>query len=185
MPGTQPIKVLKFCPRCGSGDFPTESERSFKCGECGFHFFINSSTAVAALIFNIKGELLFTRRAIEPHLGKLDLPGGFVDPGESAEEALIRELKEELGIKVEDLNYFASAPNEYIYSGFSVYTLDLAFFAEIESLDGLKPMDDISGYEFIKPENVDFLELPAKSMQYFVKELIKSNDRNKNTDKPA
>jgi len=176
MPGTHPTDVIKFCPKCGSADFQAVTNKSFKCGKCGFHFFVNSSTAVAALIMNDKGELLFTRRAVHPHFGKLDLPGGFVDPLESAEAALARELKEELGIEVSSMDYFASAPNEYVFSGFTVFTLDLAYLVKPVSLSGLKAMDDISGYEFILPEKVDFEELPAKSMQYFVKKLIAENE---------
>ena len=134
---------------------------------------------MAALIFNDAGELLFTRRAIYPHFGKLDLPGGFVDPGEPAEQALARELKEELGMEVEHMEYFASAPNEYVYSGFSVFTLDLAFVVKPKTLNGLKPMDDISGFEFVLPEKVDFADIPAKSMQYFLKEIISRNPHGK------
>ncbi|NQU86532.1 MAG: NUDIX domain-containing protein [Mariniphaga sp.] len=175
MPDSNPINVFKFCPKCGSENFPAISKRSLKCASCGFHYFINSSTAVAGIVINTKGELLLTRRAIQPHFGMLDLPGGFVDPGESAENALIRELKEELGIEVEAMEYFGSAPNEYIYSEFTVFTLDLAYCVKPVSLEGLKPMDDISGFEFVLPEKVDFNELPAISMQYFVRQLINKN----------
>lgn len=172
------MEVIRFCPRCGSPDFPAVSEKSFRCGRCGFHYFINASAAVAAMIFNEKGEMMFTRRAIEPGLGKLDLPGGFVDSHENAEEALCRELREELGIEVESLEYFASAPNEYVFSDFSVFTLDLAFIIKPKTLDGIKAMDDISGFEFIDPQRVDFVELPAPSMQFFVKEYKRRNGRN-------
>jgi len=171
MSTTHPLNVIKFCPKCGSPDFPAVSEKSFKCADCGFHFFVNASAAVAALIFNEKGELLFTRRAVEPDAGKLDLPGGFADFGESAEEALKRELEEELGIEVERIDYFCSFPNEYVFSGFTVFTLDFAFRVKPVSLSSLKAMDDISGFEFIDPGKVGFDELPAKSMQFFVKKL--------------
>jgi ADP-ribose pyrophosphatase YjhB (NUDIX family) len=121
---------------------------------------------------------MFTRRAIEPGLGKLDLPGGFVDSHENAEEALRRELKEELGIEDGSLEYFASAPNEYVFSEFSVFTLDLAFIVKPKTLDGIKAMDDISGFEFIAPKDVDFSELPAPSMQFFVGEYLRRNGKN-------
>lgn len=173
MPETHHSKVIKYCPKCGSSNFPANSERSFKCIGCGFHFFINSAAAVAALIFNAKGEILFTRRAVEPNVGKLDLPGGFIDPNESAEEALKRELKEELGIDVVSMEYFASAPNEYVFSGYTVFTTDMAFVVKVKSLSGIVAMDDISGFEFIHASKVDFDELPAVSMQYFVEEVKK------------
>ncbi len=169
---THPVNVLKFCPRCGSAHFPVTGSRSFKCPDCSFNYYVNSSAAVAVLLFNEKGELLFTRRAIEPHFGKLDLPGGFIDPMETAEQAAIREIQEELGIPVHSLQYLCSYPNEYIFSGLSVFTLDLVFLAQTESLHEMTAMDDISSFEFHKPQHVDLEELPSVSMKNIIKELI-------------
>ena len=170
---THPINVLKFCPRCGSAHFPTTGSRSFKCEDCSFNYYVNSSAAVAILLFNEKGELLLTRRAVEPHQGKLDLPGGFVDPMESAEQAAVREIQEELGIFVHTLKYFGTFPNEYIFSGYSVFTLDLAFLAKTESLYEMTAMDDVASFEFHKPQDVDLEELPSISMKKIIKELNK------------
>jgi len=169
---THPVNVLKFCPRCGSAHFPATGSRSFKCSDCSFNYYVNSSAAVAVLLFNEKGELLFTRRAIEPHLGKLDLPGGFIDPMETGEQAAIREIQEELGIAIHSLRYFCSYPNEYVFSGYSVYTLDLAFLARTESIHEMTAMDDISSFEFYNPHDVDLEELPSVSMKNIIKELI-------------
>lgn len=169
---THPVNVLKFCPRCGSAHFPATGSRSFKCSDCSFNYYVNSSAAVAVLLFNEKGELLFTRRAIEPHLGKLDLPGGFIDPMETGEQAAIREIQEELGIPIHSLRYFCSYPNEYVFSGYSVYTLDLAFLAKTESIHEMIAMDDVSSFEFHSPHNVDLEELPSISMKNIIKELI-------------
>jgi len=170
---THPVEVLKYCPRCGSANFPATGERSFKCADCNFNYWVNSSAAVAVLLFNEKGELLFTRRAIEPHRGKLDLPGGFVDPMETAENAAIREIQEELGVEIHSLKYFCTFPNEYIFSGYSVFTLDIAFLAQTDQLNEMKAMDDISSFEFYKPHDVNLEELPSISMKNIIKELIK------------
>jgi len=118
-------------------------------------------------------KLLLTRRAIEPHFGKLDLPGGFIDPMETGEQAAIREIQEELGIQIHSLRYFCSYPNEYIFSGYSVFTIDLAFLAKTESLHDMTAMDDISSFEFYKPVDIDLEELPSISMKNIIKELIK------------
>jgi mutator protein MutT len=169
---THPVNVLKFCPRCGSPNFPATGSRSFQCADCSFNYYVNASAAVAVLLFNDKGELLLTRRAIEPHKGKLDLPGGFIDPMETAEQAARREIQEELGIEIHSLKYFCSYPNEYIFSGYSVFTLDMAFLAQTEQLNEMKAMDDISSFEFYKPHDVDLEELPSISMKNIIKELI-------------
>lgn len=169
---THPVNVLKFCPRCGSPNFPATGSRSFQCADCSFNYYVNASAAVAVLLFNPEGELLLTRRAIEPHKGKLDLPGGFIDPMETAEQAAQREIQEELGIEIHSLKYFCSYPNEYIFSGYSVFTLDMAFLAQTEQLNEMKAMDDISSFEFYKPHDVDPEELPSISMKNIIKELI-------------
>jgi NAD+ diphosphatase len=166
-----PIQVFKFCPRCGSSNFSVSGERSLVCGDCGFHYYINSAAAVACLIFNSEGKLLLTRRAVEPDIGKLDLPGGFVDPLETAEEAVCRELKEELGVEVKSMQYLTSRGNEYHFSGITVFTTDLAFRVEVDSLENLTANDDISSFEWVWPAEVDASEIPASSIRYFVKEI--------------
>lgn len=170
---THPLKVLKFCPKCGSPAFIASGERSLKCMDCGFHLFINSAAAVAALVANEDGKLLLTTRGVEPGYGRLDLPGGFIDPGESAEEAVKRELTEELGMKVKSLEYICSAPNEYVFSAFSVFTLDMAFRVIPETSSGLKAMDDILDFKFYAEKEIDYNQIPAPSIQQFVKDFFK------------
>ncbi len=169
---TNPVEVLKYCPKCGSENFIKEGSRSLKCTDCGFHFFINSAAAVAALVVNNEGKLMLVTRGVEPNYGKLDLPGGFIDPGETAENAVKRELAEELGLKVRSLKYIGSAPNEYVFSEFTVYTLDMAFLVVPETTEGLKPMDDIKDFRFYTEEELDFRDIPAPSIKQFVKDYF-------------
>jgi len=88
MQKTHPLNVLRFCPKCGSPDFNIAGERSLKCKSCGFHYYINASAAVAALVTDGNGKLMLVTRGVEPDYGKLDLPGGFVDHFESVEDAV-------------------------------------------------------------------------------------------------
>lgn len=169
---THPLKVLKYCPKCGSREFKISGERSLKCVSCGFHYFVNSAAAVACLVCNEQGELMLVTRGIEPNYGKLDLPGGFIDPLETAENAVSRELKEELGLKVKSMEYLGSAPNEYVFSGFTVFTLDMAFKITAESLKGLTPMDDILAYKFYSEEELNYDDIPAPSIKQFVKDYF-------------
>ena len=164
MKSTKPRDIIKYCPKCGSKEFVFDGSRAFKCATCGFHFFINSSAAVAAVIVNEKGEVLLTRRAFNPGKGMLDLPGGFIDPMESAEEAIRREIKEELNLDIEEMQYLASYPNEYVFSEFSVFTTDLGFLCRVKSFEKMHAEDDISGYEFIKEKDISFDEISSKSI---------------------
>jgi NADH pyrophosphatase NudC (nudix superfamily) len=102
----------------------------------------------------------------------LDLPGGFVEPMESVEGAVIREIKEELGICVTNAVYLASYPNEYIYSGFSVFTIDMAFICKVEDLSVIVPADDVSDFEFIFPNEVKKEEMCSESMRNIISYYI-------------
>ena len=174
MSPTFPQKVMRFCPKCGSTEFKYNRDNSFLCGICSFHLYINSAAAVAGLILNSEGELLLTRRAIEPQLGTLDLPGGFVDILETAENAMLREIKEELNLNINKMTYFMSFPNEYVFGGLSVFTTDLAFICKIDSFESIQAKDDISAYEFYKPEAIPLEEIGSKSMKEIVKAFVNS-----------
>ena len=78
-----------FCPVCGSSHFTTDSVKSKKCDNCGFEYFVNPASSNAAFILDNEGRLLVERRLREPAKGTLDLPGGFADAGETAEEGVI------------------------------------------------------------------------------------------------
>lgn len=149
--------LFTHCPVCGSAKFILNNSKSKRCGNCGFVYYINASAAVAAFIINNQGELLVCRRGKEPEKGTWDLPGGFVDENESAEEAITREIAEELNAKVTSLNYLFSLPNEYEYSGMTVPTLDMFYECTLENTTNLKPSDDVEDCFFVpvnelKPE---------------------------------
>lgn len=136
------LEKFSYCPKCGSSHFVESSEKSKKCENCGFEYFLNPSAAVAAFILNKKGELLVERRKKEPAKGMLDLPGGFADTGETIEESIVREVKEETSLTVTAARYMFSLPNIYRYSDFDVHTLDMFFLCEVEDESQLKAADD-------------------------------------------
>jgi ADP-ribose pyrophosphatase YjhB (NUDIX family) len=117
---------FRFCPNCGVEKLVSEDGKSVTCGACGFHYFHNMAAAVMGILATPSGILL-TRRAEEPGKGMLDLPGGFVDYGESLEEALTREIQEELGIRVTVPEYIGSFPNTYVFGGVTYHTSDAVF----------------------------------------------------------
>ncbi len=173
-----PASVLKYCPRCGSDKFRTnDSGHSFRCEECHFHYFINNSAAVACLIFNERGQLMLARRAIEPNKGMLDLPGGFVEPNETAEAAVVREIFEELQVRVTKMKYLISFPNIYPFSGLNIFTLDLAFICEVDHIKNIIPGDDISGIEFVDPDGIEQDRLCSESMRKIIRYYITNNSK--------
>ncbi len=137
-----PLEKFGYCPMCGSKHFEVNSVKSRKCENCGFEFFMNPGAATAAFIVNSKGELLVERRGKEPAKGTLDLPGGFADMDETAEEAIAREVKEETGLTVTKAEYLFSLPNIYRYSGLDIRTLDMFFSCTIDSNETPVAADD-------------------------------------------
>ncbi|GAB6008022.1 NUDIX domain-containing protein [Dysgonomonas reticulitermitis] len=164
-----PLSQFKFCPKCGSDKFTENNIKSKKCEKCGFVYYFNSCAATVAVIINENKELLVATRAHEPVKGTLDLPGGFVDLHETGEEAMSREVKEETGLDVDDIEYLFSVPNIYIYSGFEVHTLDLVYLCKVKDTHILKAEDDVAKLEFIKVSelNPDLFGLLS------IKEVIK------------
>ena len=134
-----PLKIFKYCPVCGSAHFEVNNFKSKKCRDCGFTYYANPCSATAAFIVRTvkaadgsdRQEMLVVRRAKEPAKGTLDLPGGFVDMGETVEEGMRREIKEETGLDVERIDYLFSSPNVYRYSGMGVHTLDMDFLVPV------------------------------------------------------
>lgn len=148
-PHPHPLDPFKRCPVCGSSQWTVNNEKSKRCQACGFVYYGNMSAAVAVFIRNDKGDLLVCRRKKAPAAGTLDLPGGFVDIGETAEEAVTREIHEELGLQVTVATYVMSIPNTYLYSGMIVHTLDLLFTAKVAGFATLKADDDVSEAFFL------------------------------------
>jgi NAD+ diphosphatase len=127
------MKIFNYCPACGSSDITFGDNKKFSCRECAFSYYHNVAAAVGAML-EYGGKIILIRRAKEPGKGKLDLPGGFVDPKESAEEAVIREIKEELQIEIKEPKYLGSYPNIYKYEDVLYHTCDLFFYCKIDAL---------------------------------------------------
>ncbi|WP_314126624.1 NUDIX domain-containing protein [Segatella maculosa] len=136
------LEKMAFCPICGSSRFPMSGPKSRRCTACGFEYFMNPAAANVALILNERQELLVVRRKNEPERGTLDLPGGFADMEETAEEGVIREVKEETGLEVTSVCYLFSFANRYAFSGVIVPTLDQFFACSVADTAVLQASDD-------------------------------------------
>ncbi|MBP5743174.1 MAG: NUDIX domain-containing protein [Paludibacteraceae bacterium] len=150
-----PLNIFKHCPKCGSDKFVENDSRSKKCLDCSFVYYQNAAAAVAGIIRNERNEILVTTRGIEPKKGKLDLPGGFVEFAETAEEALRREIKEELNIEVKNIKFEFSMPNIYRFSDMNVRTLDLIFSCEACEATRINPQDDVKDAKYMNVNDLN------------------------------
>ena len=98
----------RFCGRCGQPTELVAGERARRCAACNTPFY--PRIAPAGIVLVTRGDSMLLARAAtfpEPFFSTL---AGFVEPGESLEETLVREVKEEVGIDIHQLRYFGSQP---------------------------------------------------------------------------
>ncbi len=107
-------RTHKFCSRCGVPMEPQKIERAKKCPQCGLIHFPRLAPAIIVLIE--RGDQLLMARSRRFAPGVFSVLAGFVEPGESLEETVVREVKEEVGISVKDIQYFGSQPWPFPHS---------------------------------------------------------------------
>lgn len=115
----------RFCGRCGAGTKRKAAELARVCPRCGLQQFPRISPAVIVRIE--RGDQLLLARS--PHFapGVYSTLAGFVEPGESLEETVAREVREEVGVEVRNIRYFGSQPWPFPHS------LMIGFVADWES----------------------------------------------------
>lgn len=171
---SHPLEKFLFCPVCGSSRFEVNNFKSKHCQDCGFTYYANPCSATAAFIVNDQEEMLVVRRAKEPAKGTLDLPGGFVDMYETVEEGMRREIKEETGLDVTDIQYLFSSPNVYEYSGMGVHTLDMDFLVPVHGdVPPIKAADDAAEALWIPIRDVNPAEFGLTSIRNAVIRFLK------------
>lgn len=163
------------------------SLREFVCHACGYHHFITPIPAAVALILDAEGRLLVTRRAHEPGLGKLGLPGGVIEPGETGEQAASRETLEEVGLKIplESFAYLTTLPNIYWFQGYPWPTLDLFYLAHVTDFGSVQKcpnevseiltphLDEVTFEDFTFVSNA---EAVRKLQEQHITSLLRNHD---------
>lgn len=157
---------FRFCPSCAAPAGPWIGDREFRCPGCGFRFFQNVAAACGVLL-EWDGRFLFLVRAKEPSKGFLGLPGGFVDPGESVEAALAREVREEIGGQIEAPRFLVSFPNRYPFAGVDYSTCDLYFAARLVGDPTLLQTDpsEVEALVWLQPDEVSLDRLAFPSLR--------------------
>ncbi len=98
----------RFCGKCGGALTPSTHDLAMTCPVCGALYFPQIAPAVIVAITRNNGEEILLAHNHRFAEGVFSLIAGFVEAGETAEEAVHREIREETGIEVDDLRYLAS-----------------------------------------------------------------------------
>lgn len=142
-------RTHQFCGHCGKAMQPVDGERCVKCPGCGFTAYPRISPAMMVLIR--RGDSILLARHHNSPARFFTALAGFVEAGESVEDAIHREVHEEVGLKVRDLRYFGSQPWPFPHS------LMIAYTAEFESGDITVDATEIAEARWFGPDD----ELPA------------------------
>jgi len=164
------VKNIKFCPACGHDTLRQNNEKSWHCQNCDFIYFHNVASAVVALLV-YKDEVLLTVRKHNPSQGMLDLPGGFADYGETFEQALTREIQEELDLDIRDWSYHFSYANEYEFQNILYHTTDAFFIKELPSKPTVVANDDVADALWLKISDIDLTQIGFMSIRHAIRHL--------------
>ena len=156
--------MFDYCPRCRKPSPAFTKGNKISCPECGFTLYINTAAAVAVLV-KCGDRYIILKRGREPGKGLLDLPGGFCDPGETAEESCRREIREELGVEITNLSYFSSSPNIYPYKDVTYNTCDLFFIAECLDEDFSRQEDEVEEILLLEREEIIIEQFAFESIR--------------------
>ncbi len=154
--------VFRHCPVCGGRlgagrEIPEvpDAARHPACEACGFVFYQNPKVAVS-VICPMNGGIVLLKRGIVPAYGKWTFPGGFVDRGERAVDAAVRETKEECNLDVR----VGPVLNVYSYTGMP--TLIIVYTAEVVG-GALEARDEMLEAAVFRPEAIPWDELAFPS----------------------
>lgn len=139
------------CPRCGAATDVAGLGWWRTCPHDGSQHFPRTDPAIIALLVDGQDNALLGRQASWP-VGAFSTIAGFVEPGESAESAVLREFAEEVGLRPGAVTYVGSQPWPFPAS------LMLGFSAHI---DGVRPAPQVDGTEIVEARWLSRQELPA------------------------
>jgi 8-oxo-dGTP diphosphatase len=138
-----------------------------RCPACGWTYYVNPVPAVVALIE--RGQrVLLTRRGRPPYPGTWDLPGGFLEGDEAPEVGLRRELREELGVRVQAARFLGFARDRYGPRGFPILTL--VYRATVAGK--LRPGDDVSEARWFPRRQVPWGQIAFPGLRRLLRRVI-------------
>lgn len=150
----------RFCGRCGSATRQVAGERCMRCPQCGLDSYARISPSMIVLV--TRGDEILLARSPRFVLGVYSTLAGFVEPGESAEECVIREVREEVAIEVGNLQYLGSQSWPFPHS------LMLGFHAEYVAGEIVPQADEIEDARWFPIDQLPPLPMQRSIARYLI-----------------
>ncbi len=162
--------TYNFCTKCRA---ELKGDDNFKiCTNCHKHYYFNARPTVTIVLTNSKNEILLTKRAREPFKDWWDIPGGFVDEDESLEQAIARELEEELNFRPISLTYLTSFADNYPYRNELVSIVVAAFKGKLPLSAQIIVSDEIAEYKFVAKKSIEFDKIAFEKQREFLRNYL-------------
>ena len=155
----------RYCGRCGAATLRVPGERAMGCDPCRLHVYPRLSPAVIMVIR--KGDSMLLARGSRFPIPMYSALAGFVEPGESLEDAVRREVYEEVGIRVGSVEYFGSQPWPFPHS------LMIGFFGEYESGDINIDPNEITDADWYRPNALPLIPGLPSIASKLISEMIR------------
>ena len=157
-------RTHQYCGHCATPTTQSPTERAKRCPKCSLRQYPRLSPAVIMLI--TKGKQLLLARAPRFRNGMYSVLAGFVEPGESLEETVAREVREEVGIEIKNIRYFGSQPWPFPNS------LMVGFVAEYASGELTPDLEEIEAVDWFEKHNIPpvpgELSIARKLIDWFI-----------------
>lgn len=159
-------RTHQYCGHCATPTTQLPTERAKRCHSCGLRQYPRLSPAVIMLVY--KGDKVLLARAPRFRAGMYSVLAGFVEPGESLEETVAREVREEVGIEVKNIRYFGSQPWPFPKS------LMVGFVAEYAGGELTPDLEEIEAADWFDKDNLPpvpgELSIAWKLIDWFVQQ---------------
>lgn len=153
----------RYCGRCGSPTIRVPGERAMGCDNCRLHAYPRLAPAVIMVVR--RGDTMLLARGSRFPTPMYSALAGFVEPGESLEEAVRREVLEEVGITVGAVEYFGSQPWPFPHS------LMIGFFGEYEGGEIDVDPTEIIDAQWYRPDSLPMVPGPPSIASKLIAEM--------------
>ena len=156
----------QFCGRCGSAMVSHPVERAMTCEPCGTTNYPRIAPCIIVLV--TRGDEMLLARNVNHPRAMYSTLAGFIEAGETPEDTLVREVREEVGLEVRNLRYFQSQswpfPNQ----------LMLGYFADYAGGDIVCDPDEIADAQWFHPSDLPLIPPPASVAGQLIQHHLKS-----------